>query len=283
MAFERAQKKNAKLRLAISGVSGGGKTFSALQLAKEFGKKIAVIDSERGSASLYADVFEFDVSEMEGASLTAYREKIQEAAEAGYEVLVIDSYSHSWLDVLDKIDKAGGWKSKVGQSVSPETARLVQAVLTYPGHVIATFRSKMEYNYDKDDKTGKGTVRKIGLAPVARPDTEYEFTVWLEVTREGALTVSKTRCSALNEPVYNRDTDIPKIAKTLKAWLNSGKELTPAEKMAERIKFAQSKEALEALGPEIVAMSVEHKTALRPVYAARMADLAQASAGADEP
>lgn len=283
MAFQKATKKNAKLRLALSGVSGSGKTYSALQLAKEIGGKVAVMDSERGSARLYADKFDFDIEDMEQSSIATYLEKIQEAAAAGYDVLVIDSYSHSWMDALDKIDKGGGWKSKAGQSVSPDTRRLVDAVLTYPGHVIATFRSKTEYAFEKDEKTGKTGMRKVGLAPVARPDTEYEFTIWLEVTREGAITVSKTRCSALNEPVYNRDSDIPKIAKTIKAWLNSGAEQTPVEAMAERIKFCKDEAALNALAPEIAPMSAEDRSQLKDVFRAKRATLAEATAGEDEP
>ena len=67
MAFKKATKKNAKLRLALFGVSGSGKSFSALRIATGLaGKngKIAFIDTERGSASKYADRFDFDVCEL---------------------------------------------------------------------------------------------------------------------------------------------------------------------------------------------------------------------------
>lgn len=252
MAFKKAEKRNSKLRLALSGVSGAGKTYSALLLAKEFGSKIAVMDSEKGSASLYADLVPFDVEELEEHSIQTYLEKISEAAAAGYDVLIIDSFSHSWMSALEAVDRAGGW-TKAGKTISPLVARLVTAILSYPGHVIATMRSKTEYAFEQNEK-GKTGMRKVGLAPVARPDSEYDWTIWLEILRDGGITVSKTRCSALSEPVYSRDTDIPKIAKTIKAWLASGAESSPADVMIERVKFAKDQEALRLLVPEIKAL-----------------------------
>lgn len=63
--FRKAVKFSAKLRLAISGPSGSGKTYTLLQLGTELGAPIAVVDTEHGSASKYADLFEFDVLELD--------------------------------------------------------------------------------------------------------------------------------------------------------------------------------------------------------------------------
>ncbi len=65
LQFRKAVKYDAKLRLAICGPSGSGKTYTLLQLATELGGPVALIDTERGSASKYADIFEFDVLELE--------------------------------------------------------------------------------------------------------------------------------------------------------------------------------------------------------------------------
>ena len=97
MGFTKATKKKAKLRLALCGPTGAGKTYSALSIAQGLGKKVAVIDTECGSASLYADRFEFDVLELESGHPERYVEAISEAEEAGYDVLVIDSLSHAWM------------------------------------------------------------------------------------------------------------------------------------------------------------------------------------------
>lgn len=286
MAFKRAEKKNAKLRLAISGVSGGGKSYSALLFAKEFGSKIAVLDSERGSASLYADLVPFDVEELEETSIQTYLAKIADAAEAGYDVLVIDSYSHSWLSALEAVDRSGGW-ARGGKNISPLISRLVTAMLSFPGHVIATMRAKTDYAVETND-AGKVTgMKKLGVGPVVRADTEYEFTVWLDVTREGAITVSKTRCSALDGQIYRRDTDIPRIAGVIKGWLNSGAETTAADKLRDALKFIQTDEGLEKLAGKIKAaldagkLTKDEWASVKPAYAAKKRELAASAPTAD--
>lgn len=277
MSFKRAERRNAKLRLALSGVSGSGKTYSALLMAREFGSKIAVLDSERGSASLYADLVSFDVCELEDHTIQEYMAKICDAAAAGYDVLVIDSYSHSWMSALEAIDRSGGW-TRGGKTISPLVQKLVNTVLTYPGHVIATLRSKTDYAIEKDDN-GKTTMKKLGLGPVARPDTEYEFTVMLDLTREGAITVSKARGALPPGAVYTRDTDVPKIAKALKAWLESGAPVSPRDTMAEKIRFVPNEEALKALIPELTELfkaDPDARGVLMPIYQARKAEFAEA-------
>src|SRR5690606_31598618 len=111
--FKKAERKQARLRLALAGPSGSGKTYSALQMAKGLGSKIAVIDTEHGSASLYADAAEFDVMELHAPySPERYVEAIQAAEAAGYDVLIIDSYSHEWtgpggcLEINDETAKS---------------------------------------------------------------------------------------------------------------------------------------------------------------------------------
>src|SRR5438105_1436970 len=87
--FKPATKKQSKLRLALTGPSGSGKKFSALSIASGLGERIAVIDTEHGSASLYADKFKFDVCNLESFSPDAYVEALKGAEEAGYDVVII--------------------------------------------------------------------------------------------------------------------------------------------------------------------------------------------------
>jgi KaiC/GvpD/RAD55 family RecA-like ATPase len=98
--FQKATKKQSHLRMAIDGSSGAGKTYTALVAATEIAKsrkgRIAVIDTERGSASLYSDIFDFDVLELTDFSPRNYVEAIHAAEGAGYPVIVIDSLSHAW-------------------------------------------------------------------------------------------------------------------------------------------------------------------------------------------
>lgn len=271
MSFKRAERRNAKLRLALSGTAGAGKTYSALLLAKEFGSRIAVMDSERGSASLYADLVPFDVCELEEKNVQEYIEKITEAGQAGYEVLVIDSYSHSWIAALETVDKMGGSKFSNGwKAVSPLVQKLVDAILAYPGHVIATMRSKADYAIETVN--GKAIPKKLGMATVARDGTDYEFSVMLDLDVSGGVNVSKTRCSALAGGVFTRE-DIPKIARTLKAWLSEGAPVPMREQLIERIKAAPTLESLAALTEQIKLLSEEDRAAVKGPYLERKTKL----------
>jgi hypothetical protein len=274
MAFGKlAERKNARLRLALSGTAGSGKTYSALLIAKEFGSKIGLMDSERGAAEKYAGapgIPPFYPEVLEEKNVQEYIEKIKLAAEAGIDVLIIDSYSHSWLGALETVDKMGGSKFSNGwKVVSPLVTKLVDSILSYPGHVIATMRSKAEYALETVN--GKAVPKKIGMATVARDGTDYEFDVMLDLTVEGGVSVSKTRCSALTGGIYTRE-DIPKIAKTLKTWLSEGAPVSPRDAMAERIRFAQTEADLAALLPDLAKLSDADKIDLRAVYAARKAE-----------
>lgn len=299
MAFEKATRTKAKLRIALAGPSGSGKTFTMLVILALLGKKRAVMDSEHGSASLYAvnpgekpstpaDIlagrgrFEFDVENMENKTIQEFREKIAEARAADYDALGIDSFSHSWTAALEAVDRMGGWV-KAGKHVSPIVAGLVQDILSYPGHVVCTMRAKTEHVIEKDEKTGKTAMRKVGLAPVARTDTEYEFTAWLDFAMDGTVTVSKTRNGELLPlgAVYERK-DIPALVMRLVAWLESGVEETPEASLVRRIGTA-TKEELQALNPELKAFTEAHpdrRASLGEKYMARRQKLAEQETGA---
>lgn len=242
-------------------------------MAKEFGSKIAVMDSERGSASLYADLVPFDVCELEEKNIQEYLAKIKEAAAAGYDVLVVDSYSHSWVSALEAVDKGGGWV-RAGKTVSPLVAKLVDAILSYPGHVIATMRSKADFAIETID--GKTRMKKMGMATVSREGTDYEFSVMLELSVEGGLTVSKTRCSALNGSLYTRD-DVTAIARKLKSWLSEGAPLSPVEALIEKIRFSTTQEDLNGVLADLKALKATSPAEfeqVKPVYSARKAEIA---------
>jgi KaiC/GvpD/RAD55 family RecA-like ATPase len=95
--FVKASKRQSKARIVITGPTGSGKTYSALSIASALGKRVAVIDTEQGSASLYSDQFDFDVLELTGDyHPQKYVEAIKSAASAGYDVCVVDSITHEW-------------------------------------------------------------------------------------------------------------------------------------------------------------------------------------------
>ena len=228
MTFQKATKKSARLRMALIGVAGAGKTYTALSIAQHLGNRVAFVDTERGSASKYSDQFEFDVMEIESYGPKTYVDAIQAAEEAGYDVLIIDSLSHAWAGkdgALEMVDRAAK-RSQAGNTfgawrdVSPLHNQMVDAIVSSKIHVIATMRAKTEYVQEKDPKTGRTTVRKIGLAPVQRDGLEYEFDVVATLDSDNNLIVGKTRCPAIAGAVVNKAGK--EIARSLKNWLTDG-------------------------------------------------------------
>lgn len=199
-SFRKAEKRAVKLRAAIDGPTGGGKTYSALLIARGLvgpEGSIAVIDTEHGTAEkFYARITDFDCCELTRYQPTDYIALMKQAE--GYDVLIIDSLSHAWSDgILPMVDAKGG-RFDAWKDVTPHHARLVESLLTFPGHLIVTMRTKMAYEVTKDDK-GKTTVEKLGLKPIQREGLEYEFDLVMDIDRTHRLTVSKSRISELSD------------------------------------------------------------------------------------
>ena len=236
MEFKKATKNETKLRVGISGAAGSGKTFSALKIASGIGGKIAVIDTERSSASLYADMVDFDVVNLEPPfNPQKYVDAIKTAEAAGYDVIIIDSLSHAWsgtgglLDLHDNIQKSN--KSVNGFSawkeITPIQNRFIDAILSSKCHIITTMRAKQEYIIEKGEY--KTQVRKVGLAPVQRDGLEYEFTLFFEISQEHVATASKDRTNIFDGKYFTPSEETGKI---LMSWLNqpsAGAEKKQAE------------------------------------------------------
>lgn len=223
MQFQPAQRKRAKLRLALSGPSGSGKTYSALLIAKGLGGRIAVIDTERGSASLYSDLTDFETLELQPPfTPERFMEAISEAAKSGFDVLVIDSITHEWdgsggcLEINEQIAhakfKGNTWAA--WNETTPRHRAFLDAILQSPMHVIATMRSKTE-TVQGDDKK----VKKLGMKSIQREGAEYEFTVVLDLEHERHYALSsKDRTRLFTEP----HVISPATGERLAAWLESG-------------------------------------------------------------
>lgn len=234
MAFIKAERKKAKLRLGLVGPSGSGKSYTALSIASGLGKKIAAIDTERESLSLYAPTENdegpcpqgYDTLCLNSFSPDSYVKAIKEAEQAGYDVLVIDSLSHAWngkdgaLEQVDKASvKAHGNKFAAWRDVTPMHNALVDAMLQAKLHIVATMRAKTEWVMETNER-GKQVPRKIGLAPIQRDGMEYEFTLIADIDADHNMIVTKSRCSSLADSVISKPG--PEIGTRLLAWLESG-------------------------------------------------------------
>ena len=231
MGFKKATKAAAKLRAAIFGPSGAGKTFTSLRVAAGLAGTgtIAVIDTERGSASKYADRFAFDVLELEDQTIAGYCEAIRQAAEARYAVLVIDSLSHGWQTLLEEVEKLAKAKYRgntwsAWSEGTPLQRKLVQSILSFPGHVISTMRSKTEWT-TIDDGRGKKSPQRVGLAPEQGKGVEYEFDLLVEISTEHVANVIKDRTGKFQDKLIDKPGE--DFGKQLAAWLSEGVAAKP--------------------------------------------------------
>jgi len=226
MDFKPAQRKRAKLRLGIAGPSGSGKTYSSLLIASGLAPflKVAVIDSENGSAELYSHLGGYSVLTLEPPyTPEKYIAAINLAEQSGFEVIIIDSLSHAWNGeggILDQQGKAAETKYKgnswaAWREFTPKHNALVEAILKSPCHIITTLRSKTEYA--QVNENGKTIVRKIGLAPIQRDGLEYEFSVSLDLSTEHVATTSKDRTGIFDGQYFKPSAG---TGRKLLTWLN---------------------------------------------------------------
>lgn len=236
--FQKAVKSQERLRLALDGPAGGGKTWTSLTVATYLvdkdGGRIAVIDSERGSARKYASDFDFDHLALPDNSPHTYIGAIRAAEDAGYTVVIIDSLSHAWegtLDLKDQVTARSKSKDSFGawREVTPVHNELVDTMLRLPAHLIVTMRTKTEYLVDPTNEDKSKRVQRVGLKPVQRDGVEYEFDVVGDLDIENTLVISKTRCSAVSGLVLRKPDD--HFAKVLHDWLNDGEPLAPRDEI----------------------------------------------------
>jgi hypothetical protein len=239
MAFTRAKRTKVPLKIAMTGATGSGKTFSALLLAFGLGSKVAVVDTENESASLYEHLGEFDVNNIYAPfTVKKYTDAIREAEKMGYEVLVIDSGSHVWnasgglLQQKEAKDAAGGNSFTNWATVSKQYEEFKSVILESRMHIIFCMRSKMEHVQEKDDRTGKTVVKKLGLAPVMRDGIEYEFTILFDIQSDHTAIATKDRTGVFDgwlSPISE------KHGKALTEWQAGAKEATVEMATADQI------------------------------------------------
>lgn len=273
--FRRAERKAAKLRLALSGPSGSGKTTGALLIAKGLGGKIAVLDTERGSASLYADLVDFDVVEL-GPPYTPerYIEVIREAEKSGYDTLILDSITHEWngqggiLEIVDTVARTRlrGNSYAAWNEGTPRHQKFIDAMLASPLHIIATMRSKAVY-VETEKANGKKAIEKQGSAPQQRDGLEYEFTAVLDLNVDGNLaTASKDRTRLFRDPfTITEDT-----GRKLLDWLNSGKSF--ADQARDAAKAANTEPMSKEQSNALMAYLTKRHGNNRDAYLAELSD-----------
>ncbi len=241
--FKKATRKQISMKIAVTGPTGSGKTFSALRLAKGIadGGRVAFLDTENGSASLYSGSvvdfqgrphqFDFDVIEIAPPfTHDKFIRGIESAVAGGYKVVVIDSASHFWEGVLDKkskMDAAGGNSFSNWAKVTDDYKGILAAVLQSRIHVICCMRSKMDYILEEVERNGRKTSvpRKVGLAPIMRDGVEYEFSTVFDVSLDHNATASKDRTGLFTDKIAQVTED---TGKQILAWLSTAEAIPVA-------------------------------------------------------
>lgn len=235
--FEPVTRAKSKARIALTGPSGNGKTLSALYLA--FGitgdwSKIALIDTEHERGRFYANREDFKTGSFLYSSMTPpydpdkYIDYVQSAAQAVGEdgVVIVDSFSHAWdntggvLDIKSQIAQQRGKNDYTAWDEAGKIQNnLVNTILSVNCHTIVTMRAKMAYAMEVNER-GKTVPVKIGLAPVQRENTEYEFDIVFQLDRQHTATLSKdtTFLDSWSGVIT------PELGKQLGEWLSQGVE-----------------------------------------------------------
>ena len=251
--LRKAQRKAAKIRLGLASPSGGGKTYSALLIAKGLAgswDKVAIIDTENGSADLYSHLGDFNVLQLTAPyHPEKYIDAIHECEQAGMDVIIIDSITHEWSGVggcleLQQIaterqrikNTYTAWKE-----ITPRHQKFIDAVLQSNSHIITTVRSKTDYLQVEHE--GKKSIQKVGMAQVTRDGFEYELTVSLELDVNHYAVTSKDRtCLFEGKPSFIPSEETGKM---LKEWCESGVDIR--KQCLDDIEKCQSKADVDAL------------------------------------
>ena len=222
MELRKSSKKQAKIKLALQGASGCGKTFSSLLLAYGMTNdwsKIAIIDTENGSADLYSHLGNYNVLALQSPYMPEnYIKAIEICEAAGMEVIIIDSISHCWEYLLDFHSQMAGNSFTNWGKITPRQNALIQKILTSKCHVISTMRTKQDYVLN--EKNGKLVPEKVGLKAVMRDGIDYEFTIVLDMDMKHFAKASKDRTNLfMDKPEFVITSE---TGKTILDWCNEG-------------------------------------------------------------
>lgn len=267
MQLRQSERRQAKIKMALQGSAGSGKTFSSLLLAIGLTggdlSKVAIIDTENGSADLYAHLGRYNV-----LSLTPpftpenYIKAIEVCEQAGMEVIILDSISHSWDELLDFHSKLAGNSFTNWGKITPRLNAFINKILQAQAHVIATMRTKQDYVLNQKD--GKMVPEKVGLKSVMRDGVDYEFTLVFDVDIKHFVVTSKDRTGLFVEKppfIISEHT-----GSEILDWCNSGVSLkvNPNELKIPVEPMVASKNMLPKIDPSDAFKCSNEKESFKP-------------------
>ncbi len=237
MQLRQSERKRAKIKMALQGSAGSGKTYSSLLLAQGLTNgdfsKVAIIDTENGSADLYAHLGQYNVLTLKPPFTPEnYIKAIEVCEKAGMEVIIIDSISHCWEELLDFHSKLAGNSFTNWSKITPRQKAFVDKILQCEAHVIATMRTKQDYVLQQKD--GKYIPEKVGLKAVQRDGVDFEFTLVFDIDIKNHVSASKDRTGLfMGKPEF---TITSGTGKKILEWCNSGTNLEDAREQIKACK-----------------------------------------------
>lgn len=261
MKLQTAQRKRAKIKMGLQGPSGSGKTYSALLIAAGLSSgwdKVAVIDTENHSAELYSHLGDYKVLNL-SAPFTPerYISAIEICEQAGMEVIILDSVTHEWENLIDFHSSMQGNSFTNWGKITPRHNAFVQKMLQSPCHIISTVRTKQDYVLS--EKNGKMVPEKVGLKSVQRDGLEYEFTLVFDLDIKNNATASKDRTGLFfGKPEQKLSIETGTI---IRKWCESGQEISPIDVTA-RINECRSIQELL----EVYKQYPQFKESLKPEF-----------------
>lgn len=246
MQLRVSSKKQVKIKLALQGCSGSGKTYSALLLAYGLTNdwtKVAVIDSEGMSADLYSHLGNYNVLTLEeDFAPETYIQAVEICEKAGMQVIIIDSISQCWDNLLEYHANLQGNSFTNWQKITPRLNALMQKILQSDSHIICTMRCKQDYVLN--EKNGKMVPEKVGLKAIMRDGIDYEFTIVFDLSLKHLATASKDRTSLfMDKPDFIITSD---TGRTILQWCNNDSSLN-LQKLKAAIQECTNIENLRAL------------------------------------
>lgn len=268
MELKQSNRNHARIKIAMIGPSGSGKSYSSLLLSYgicQDWRRIAVICTEQ-SAHLYSHLGEYNV-----LNLTApytperYIEAITTCEKAGMDVIIIDSLSHSWDGdggLLEIHANTGGNSYTAWSKITPRNNALVQKILSSGSHIISTIRSKQDYVIT--EKNGKSVPEKVGMKGVQRDGFEYDYTIVFELDIYNNVNCTKDRTQLFSSRIAFKIDDT--TGKKIMQWCKDGEGYL-TEELEEMIRSCKTIDELNNLykyQPHVRKLSAElnHRAAV---------------------
>jgi len=276
LTLKKAQRSTAYFKLGMAAPSGGGKTAGSLLVAfglmkekypklsdEELWAKIAIIDTENGSGELYVGsiIGNQKIGEYNAITLSPpfgadkYTTAIDLCEKSGMEVAIIDSTTHLWSGAGGLLEQQGHAAKRSGNSytawreITPKHNRFVEKMLQTPMHVIATMRAKQEYVQEKNQSTGKSSIRKLGMEPEQRKGMEYEFTTFFSINAEHEAFGSKDRTTLFDQKTFKIT---PQVGRDVMKWLQTS--VSDAPVVVAQSHVASPESAAKTVKSEIIEM-----------------------------